>query len=428
MNNIVETTIDKKPIANRFLCGFFISALAFSVTAKDNTEIKVPLYLEDAIRMTLSHHPELAVFLHKTNMQKGAIQQAGIGEPAQIGLTFEDGLGVGEHSGLSNMQTTLTYSWLLQQEQINSRVGNAQTEMEQVDIDKHIVTMDLAASTAKQFTQILVKQERLKLNQMATLQANEVLKAISERVSAGRSSTIEMRMAEVEIVRMQLAVEDTEHDLKASQYQMSSLWGQPGTKFRVNGNLFALPVLSSLDKELDKLKKSPYITQFATATRIAQSQLELARIEAKSQWQFSAGLRRYEATDDFGLVAGVSVPFGASDRNAGTISTLQAKQDLLAVEQVALMQKLDSQLYVQLQEIAHARHVIDAFEKTIIPTLEVTLKEAVRAFELGQLSYSQWSDIRRDLLNAQSELLNTYESLHLQHIEIQRLTGASISL
>ncbi len=72
--------------------------------------------------------------------------------------------------------------------------------------------------------------------------------------------------------------------------------------------------------------------------------------------------------------------------------------------------------------------VIDAFEKTIIPTLEVTLKEAVRAFELGQLSYSQWSDIRRDLLNAQSELLNTYESLHLQHIEIQRLTGASISL
>jgi cobalt-zinc-cadmium efflux system outer membrane protein len=187
-------------------------------------------------------------------------------------------------------------------------------------------------------------------------------------------------------------------------------------------------VLSSLDKELDKLKKSPYITQFATATRIAQSQLELARIEAKSQWQFSAGLRRYEATDDFGLVAGVSVPFGASDRNAGTISTLQAKQDVLEVEQVALMQKLDSQLYVQLQEIAHARHVIDAFEKTIIPTLEVTLKEAVRAFELGQLSYSQWSDIRRDLLNAQSELLNTYESLHLQHFEIQRLTGASISL
>jgi cobalt-zinc-cadmium efflux system outer membrane protein len=300
--------------------------------------------------------------------------------------------------------------------------------MEQVDIDKHIVTMDLAASTAKQFTQILVKQERLKLNQMATLQANEVLKAISERVSAGRSSTIEMRMAEVEIVRMQLAVEDTEHDLKASQYQLSSLWGKPGTQFRVNGNLFALPVLSSLDKELDKLKKSPYITQFATATRIAQSQLELARIEAKSQWQFSAGFRRYEATDDFGLVAGVSVPFGASDRNAGTISTLQAKQDVLAVEQVALMQKLDSQLYVQLQEIAHARHVIDAFEKTIIPTLEVTLKEAVRAFELGQLSYSQWSDIRRDLLNAQSELLNTYESLHLQHIEIQRLTGASISL
>lgn len=237
-----------------------------------------------------------------------------------------------------------------------------------------------------------------------------------------------MRMAEVEMSRMQLAVEDTEHDLKASQYQLASLWGKPGIKFKVNGNLFALPALSSLDKALKQLKKSPHITQFATAARIAQSQLELARIEAKSQWQFTTGLRRYEATDDFGIVASVSVPLGANDRNAGKIATLKAEQEMLAVEQVALMQKLDSQLYVQLQEIAHAKHVIDTFEKSIIPTLEATLKEAVKAYQLGQLSYSQWSDVRRELLSAQSELLNTYESLHLQHIEIQRLTGASISL
>jgi cobalt-zinc-cadmium efflux system outer membrane protein len=186
-------------------------------------------------------------------------------------------------------------------------------------------------------------------------------------------------------------------------------------------------VLSSLDKELDKLKKSPYITQFATATRIAQSQLELARIEAKSQWQLSAGIRRYEATDDFGLVAGISIPLGTDNRNAGNIASLKAKQELLAFEQASLMHKLDSQLYVLLQEIAHSRHVIDKFQHDIIPILETTLKEAVLAFDVGQLSYSQWSDIRRELLNAQSELLMAYESLHLQHIEIQRLTGASLS-
>lgn len=427
MNLFVATIKIKKPTNNRFLFGLFTFIMAFSVTAKEVKEFESAIYLNDAVSMTLANHPELKAFLLRNDMQQGQVQQAAIGEPSQINLTVEDALGVGQHSALSNMQTTLTFSWLLQQEQINGRVNTAKTEIEQLAVEQQIVSFDLAATTAKQFIQILVKQERLKLNQMATLQAKEVLKALSERVNAGKGSNIDVRMAEVEIVRMALAVEDTVHDLKASQYQLSSLWGQAGSTFRVNGDLLALPKLSNLEYELDKLKQSPHILQFVTATRIAQSQLELARIEAKSQWQFTAGLRRYEATDDFGLVAGVSIPLGTDNRNAGKIATLKAKQDVLAFEQASLMQQLDSQLYVLLQEMAHARHVIDTFQQDIIPTLDITLKEAVIAFNVGQLSYSQWSDIRRELLNAQSELLNTYESLHLQHIEIQRLTGASIS-
>ena len=96
-----------------------------------------------------------------------------------------------------------------------------------------------------------------------------------------------------------------------------------------------------------------------------------------------------------------------------------------ASEQSALMQSLDAQLYVLLQEMAHSQHVIHTVQTDIVPTLETALSEANNAFEKGQLSYNQYSGVRRELLSAQTQLLEAFESLHLQHIEIQRLTGTS---
>ena len=340
---------------------------------------------------------------------------------------IEDAMGTGEHSALKSTQSTLTYSWLLQQEQIDSRVNAAKSEATKLVLEKQIKALDLSALVAKHYIDILVKQERLKLNQMAATQAEEVVEAIAKRVKAGKSSSVEVQLAKAELIRRELAVEDVEHELKASQYQLASLWGKPAQNYHLNGNLLSVPAVPSVENQLALLKQNPRLQQFVSDQRIAQSQMELARIEAKPQWQFTAGLRRYEATDDFGLVAGISIPWGDGNRNAGMIAALQAEQDVLASEQSALMQSLDAQLYVLLQEMAHSQHVIHTVQTDIVPTLETALSEANNAFEKGQLSYNQYSGVRRELLSAQTQLLEAFESLHLQHIEIQRLTGTSLS-
>ena len=428
----------KKPIGNRFLAvGLVLTTGAGLVTSTPflaNAQIQQQLQsshqvinLSKAVTMTLQSHPELKALIAQEAVWQGNIEQAGIGERPQIGLMIEDALGTGEHSALQSMQSTLTYSWLLQQDQIDGRVNAAKSQANAVIVEQKIKALDLSAIVAKQFVEILIKQERLKLNQLAVSQAQAVVDAIVKRVKAGKSSNVEMRLAQAELVRRNLAVEDLEHELKASHYQLSSLWGKPQAELKLTGNLMLKPEIPSVESLLNKLKQIPQIQQFANEQRIAQSQMELARIEAKSQWQFTAGLRRYEATDDFGLVAGVSIPWGSENRNAGTMAALRAKQDVLASQQQALMQKLDAQLYVLLQEMAHSLHVIETIQLEIIPVLENALTEAGQAFDIGKLSYNQWSDIRRELLSAQNQLLDAYQSLHLQHIEIQRLTGVPVS-
>ncbi|BDQ66141.1 TolC family protein [Shewanella xiamenensis] len=416
----------KKPIGCRFSAVVLGMCLVFPGVAVSD-EVPQSLTLADAVTLTLQRHPELQIYTSQQRVMEGRIQQASMGARSEIGLMIEDALGTGEHSALKSMQSTLTFSWLLQQDLIDSRVNAAKTEATQLEIEKQIKALDLSSQVAQHFVDLLVKQERLKLNLMAETQAKEVVKTVAKRVQAGKSSAVETQLAKAELIRRGLAVEDIEHELKASRYQLASLWGKPKVSYRFSGNLLDMPKVPSVDSQFNLLKKHPRFQQFATAQRIAQSQIELARIEAKPQWQLTAGVRRYEASDDFGLVAGISIPWGSSNRNAGTIAALQAQQDVLANEQNALMQAQDAQLYVLLQEMAHSAHVIDTVRSDIVPTLEKALSEASNAFDKGLLSYNQYNDVYRELLSAQYQLLDAFESLHLQHIEIQRLTGTSIS-
>ncbi|MEQ9021521.1 MAG: hypothetical protein RLN82_02040, partial [Pseudomonadales bacterium] len=110
----------------------------------------------------------------------------------------------------------------------------------------------------------------------------------------------------------------------------------------------------------------------------------------------------------------------------GKIRRLRAQQAEYGVETQALQRELDTQLYVLLQEIKHSRHVIETLQEQIIPNLEEAERQAEQAFNAGRLGYQQWSVILNKKLDAQQELLSAFESIHLQHIELQRLTGTSL--
>lgn len=416
----------KKPIGYRFcavVAGVGISLCATAAPANTPSTLS----LSQAVKMTLNQHPDLKALVSQEAVLDGRIQQAGVGDRPEIGLMIEDVAGTGNYSGVKNAQTTLSYSWVLQQALIDSRINAAESEAATLAVAKKVKALDLSAIVARHYINYLVKQERLKLFKMAQRQAEEIVRAVAKRVDAGKSSTVEMELARAELIRRKLAVEDVRHEIKVSMYQLTALWGEVGNDYLLSGDLRSLPDEPRVEAQLALLKQNPDLHRFVSEQRIAQSQMELARIESKPQWQFSAGLRRYETTNDFGFVAGVSIPWGDTNRNAGKIAALKAKQDVLASEQAAMMQKLDAQLYVLLQEMAHSHHVIENIRTGIVPTLEKALSAASNAFEQGQLSYNQYSNVREELLGAQSQLLDAYKNLHLKHIEIQRLTGASIS-
>jgi len=425
-----------KPIVGRFLSrdvrqfGLYIiaglSMFPLFVNAQE-VQAKEALNLSQAISFALAEHPEMSVFGHQRKALDAKVKQAAVLPRPTIGFTIEDAMGTGTHSNFGAAQSTLSIAWVLEQRAIEKRVDAATNAVTQVDFDIEIKALDISAYTAKLFIESLILEQRLQLAELAEQQADSALSAIRRRVEAGKSLSIEQLQSKAELVRRSLEVEDLEHELEASRYQLVAQWGGEVNDYVPQGELLNVPVVKDLPSQLAKLQAHPALLAFANKQRIAQSQIELARIEARPKWQVSAGIRRYEATDDYGLVAGISIPFGNDSRSLGEVQVIQAQQAEYQSQADVLARKLNTQLFVLLQNMKHSKHVIDTLTEQVIPLLEKATEEASKAYDIGRLGYLEWTSIRQELLSTQAQLLDAYQAIHLQHIEIQRLTGTSLS-
>jgi len=461
MKFYVKALTYKKPSANRFFIGgvlkinqivlIMASLLSSSIFAQETffqeNSAQVAyvqknrlqtIDIRNAITLTIKMHPELKKFANQAEMYKGYAQQAGIQSRAEIGFLVEDALGTGKHSGFKSAQSTLSISWLLDGELAQRKMAAATIQGSTVKLEREIKALDLAAQTTRYFIQVLVNEERLTLAKLSLKQSIKSFEAVKKRVKLGKSSLVDKLKSRAEVAKRELVVEDLTHEVDASKYQLLAQWqGQDLTQnkqhkeIKIIGSLLSLPDIFLTDGTnfnllFNKLKQTPSISLFATKQRIAQSEIELARIATKPLWQFTTGLRRFETTDDFGLVAGISIPFGDAKQNDGKIRALRASQNQLKTESLALVHKLNTQLYVLIEQLKHSSHVIHAVTENIIPLLEQAFVEAEKAYNIGLYSYTEWVNTQQALLNAQSDLIDAYQNAHLNNIEIERLTGMSL--
>jgi cobalt-zinc-cadmium efflux system outer membrane protein len=398
----------------------FLTLLCASAVAQPT------LSLNDAIKLTLAQHPQLGKYAYQAQASQSLIRQASVSTPMSIEVEIEDAMGTDSYSGVSSMQTTLGISWLLEDSVIDARVKVANEKAAVSDFSREVQVLDLAAETAGLYVTLLSQQQLLKLARQDQLQSQQALDEITKRVNAAQSSAVDQLRAKAALSKKSLLVEDLIHEIEASRSQLAAQW-RGEADFQINGTLNTIPAIDTLDKAYDKLKTNPRLKIFATQQRIAQSQIGLARATENPSWKISAGIKRNEAIDDFGFGVGVSIPFGSENRHADKISALQAQQNEQQARADAWYQRLSTQLLILTHKLKHNRHVIEGLSGETIPTLEQAAIKAGQAYRIGSYSYTDWFAVKQELLQAQTELVETYKNIHLNNIELERLTGASIA-
>ena len=445
----------KKPIATRFFAKIkpmlALTSLALviftntnSVYASSNSDSSVAalapqqaISLKTAIGLTLAQHPELRQYQFQEAAAQARVEQAGVGTPMTLNLELEDGFGTGTRSGINNLQSTLSISWLLEQDKIDAKVKLASAETARIDFVKETKALDLAAQTARFYITLLTQQEQLKLAKLTVQQTEQALANITKRVKAGQLNAIDKLRAQADLSKKHLVVEDLTHELETSKAQLIAQWStlksaqrpqhvEQQFDFIATDSLLNIPDKQALEQVYLSLKDNPRLALFATEQRIQQSAINLARATAKPSWQVSAGVRRAESVDDFAFVAGISIPLADDNRNQGQIRALHAQQEELQANADAWQQRAQTQLFVLSHKLNHSRHVIERLSNDTLPTLEQASRQAEQAYNKGNYSYTEWYTVQQELLTVQNELISAYQNIHLDNIELERLTGTAI--
>ena len=197
---------------------------------------------------------------------------------------------------VSGLQATLSISWLLENDIIESRVNLASSKADATQLIKRLEPL-ISPNTAQLYITLLAQKENLKLAKIAEDQAKDLLDNVEGRVKAAKANAIDELRARASLSLYELEVEDLVHEIAATKSALAAQW-KGTTNFSVTGTLTNIPSISELDEVLKRLKENPKINAIYYKQEI-ESEIDLAVVEESPAWEVSTGIRRNEVIDDF---------------------------------------------------------------------------------------------------------------------------------
>lgn len=400
-------------------------ALTFSsVQASDFVEPRGELTLNDAIAASLQRNPALQNAAFEIHAAEARVQQADIRPNPELGIEVENFAGSGSVKGTDALETTLTLSQVIELGgKRRNRVTAAQYERDSLDLERDAAQLDVLVEVARRFIDVAEEQEQLLLSRRATELADNTLKAISTRVDAARAPLAERSRATIARGKSSLEEQHATQALVGAHRRLAALWGSTDPQFRdVKTDLFALPAVAPFDELMARLQNNPDFLRFASEARLRDAQWQLAKAQAKSDVTVGAGLRRFEETDDTGLVVNFSMPLPLANPYRGSIREAAVRREQVDAEKQAAFISAQADLFTFYQSLQLARTEVSQLRSQLIPQAQAALEQTQDGYARGRFSYLELADTHRELIELQRAAISAAATYHRTLAEIERLT------
>ncbi|MET0583170.1 MAG: TolC family protein [Pseudoxanthomonas sp.] len=383
------------------------------------------LTLDDVFARVARSHPDLRLVDGQHTVLSAEAERAAL-RPAKVaGLQIENAFGTGEASGFSQAEISLTLAGVLERGgKLDARRALAQTRIDSLALQRETKRLDLLAEVARRYLAVNATQEQRRIADLDVAQRQRTVAGARQRLAAGASPESVVLTAQAALARAEMERDRATQRGEAARQHLAALWGERNPAFSVAaGDLLALPEISGF-AELDALlANTPELARFADEKRIGEARLHLARGQTTPDLDWQVGVRLLQATDDFALIASVSMALGSSRRAQPDIRIAEAELALVEIEREA--QGLS--LYSTLSE-AHGRYRVAQLEvfrlhSDVLPKLARAERAAERAYRGGAISYLEWAQLQSERTNALKQQLDTALEAQRALIEIQRLTG-----
>lgn len=397
-------------------------------TQPGTDETVAEIDLPEALSRTLARSPMLRAQGFDITAAEGRLLQSTFRPAPELNVVLEDTAGTGPFRGTHSTEATVTLGWILERGTRERIIDAARAGVDVSATEVEIAQLDAAAATARRFIACLLYQARYRNAELGVERAQDAVEAVRRRVEASRAPEAELARAEAELARTELRLEDYEHELLSAYHLLSAQWGATEPDFMtVAGALTGMPPLEPFDSLRARVEQNPDLAAFVTQSRLAEAELNLARARSRPGWEVFGGLRRIEHSGDWALVGGVTVPLRMGNRNQGRIAETRATLARTEAAQEAARVRIETDLFVLYQELRHNIELAARLETDVVPRFETALADTRRAYDVGRSSYLEFRAIQTELLDVAYEILDAHADAYLLAIEIERLTGESLS-
>lgn len=343
--------------------------------------------------------------------------QADVRPNPSVTVEAENFVGTGPYSVLRRAEVTATYNQPIERGgKRAARVALAEREIGVASASAEVTRLELAAAVQRSFLNILIAQQ-IEAIAKQQLSIEEGLQGEALRRVRGYKDPlfVETRAA-ARVAQAQIAVEQSQAQLRNARDALASFWGGNGDDLDVVGEL----VLGGNQKvelaEADQALEEARVARASAAVMVEQTR--------KTQdYTVNGGTRFIKGTNDIALVAGITIPLGRFDRNQGNIE--RARAERLRLELTAEANRLE-RLRRRASLGAEADRALsraEAIKSEVYPRVAKTLAQVREGYNRGGFSFRDMQDAADAIIVAQDKWLTAMIEYRDLQTELDRLTG-----
>ena len=206
---------------------------------------------------------------------------------------------------------------------------------------------------------------------------------------------------------------------------LATLWGAVAPDFdAVQADLATLPAVDSYEALATRLGGTPTQARVAALGRWRLAQEKLTRTgAARGEPRWAAGLRRAEASDDFGFVFGLGYAWPAPKLADAQAGEARAERERTAAEGATALLEARAMLFGLCQELNHARIEHDAARDEMTPTAQGWLAGVEAGAAAGRYGVRELLEARAALSSARRRQTEAAAEFHTTLVAVEQLLG-----
>lgn len=383
------------------------------------------LSLDDAFARVAASHPELRLFDSRGAVLAAERERAALRPALVAGATLENAFGTDEARGLQGAELTLSLASVLERGgKLDARQALARSRIDALAIEREARRLDLLAEVARRYLAMVAARRQGEIAEQDIAQRRRALAGARRRLQAGASPESVVFTAEAALARAELERARAQQRFDAARQYLAALWGERDPQFEiVAADPARLPEIADFTALSALLERTPELTHFVGERRIREARLQLARSQATADLDWQVGVRRLEASDDFGMVGSLSMPLDPERRAGPEIRAAEAELAALEIEREARGLSLHSTLAEAHGRYRAAQLEVRRLQDEVILLLSRAEGAAERAYRAGAISYLEWAQLQSERTAARRQQLDAALDAQRTLIEIQRLTG-----